>query len=803
MHVFLFTETFPFPGGDDPFLGDEVEALAAAGSLTIVPTTRLLGAMRRLPPGTVVDDRLAVGVPRRGFTSIDLFRAVASLITWRDIARHAPRSLRVRPLLTVLVRRARSIHVERWVRRNLAAAIGSRSNGSRAIAYNWWSASYATGVARALRGRGIPIISRAHGFDLFAEQDAIGFIPLQAELLRHSDITLSVSEAGARYLAAKYPRATVEVSRIGVRDPEYTAQSSADGVLRIVSCSSVVPVKRIDLIVEALVEVRRAHPMLRIQWTHLGGGSGLGALQEQVESRPELDGLVHLVGQVEHAAVLDYFRTSPVDLVLNVSSSEGVPVSLMEAASAAIPIMATAVGGSAEVVGPAGGLLLPADPTPGEIAAAIAHFAGLPEGERESLRRSARRAWAETFASPRVYHDLVRRLGEIAQDNVTGETRVCARCVMDTIANDITFDDAGNCNYCTEFLSRAGQQLFRRADERERAYRELLDAVRRDGEGKPYDCIIGVSGGVDSSWTLVQAVRAGLRPLAVHMDNGWNTELAQNNIANIVKGLDVDLFTYVINWNEYRQLMLGFLEADVIDIELLYDNAMLAVNYQQAARFKVRHILAGTNLATEGMRIPASWNWLKYDRRNIAALRRAHDGGNLETFPAIGTWAYIWNLAVRRIQWVSFLDYLDYRKSQAVEVLQAEFDYKPYPHKHYESLFTRLYMGHILPTKFNVDMRKVDFSNLIISGQMDRGDALRLLGESPYPSPSDLASDIRFFRKKLGWDEDTWGDYLRRPRREHRAYPTEVARYTRARALGRLLGRAPGGSAEQGLVVAR
>ena len=798
MHVYLFTETFPFPGGDDPFLGDEVRALAASGSLTIIPTTHLTGSLRELPPGTIVEDRLAMSLPRRGFSPLDLMRAAGSGLAWREVVRHVPRSLRPRAFLTIFIRRARAFHVKRWIQRYLAPSIAPGS-----IAYNWWSASYATGVARALTGRGIPIVSRAHGFDLFAEQDAIGFIPLQAELLARSDVTLSVSEAGARYLAERFPSSRVEVSRLGVGDPGHVARASDDGRLRIVSCSSVVPVKRIWLLVDALVALRRAHPEVDVLWTHLGGGDGLADLRHRIARHPELAGRVTLTGPISHDQVLDYYRREPVDLVINVSESEGVPVSLMEAISASIPIMATAVGGSAEIAGPAGGLLLPREATGAQIAEAIAAFASLGPQERSDLRERARWTWAESFASPGVYHQLIRRLGAIAGQQTTEEPQVCSRCVMDSIANDITFDADGRCNYCTEFLERAGSQLFQGAQDRQGDFNELIAEVKRDGIGKPYDCIIGVSGGVDSSWTLVQAVRAGLRPLAVHMDNGWNTELAQNNIANLVKGLDVDLFTYVINWNEYRELMLAFLEADVIDIELLYDNAMLAVNYQQATRFKVKYILAGTNLATEGMRIPASWNWLKYDKRNIAELRRRHDGGTLSSFPAIGTVDYAWNLAVRRIRWVSFLDYLDYQKNEAVEALQREFDYKPYPHKHYESLFTRLYMGHILPTKFRVDMRKVDFSNLIISGQLDRQSALEQLSDSPYPSAHDLASDIAFFRKKMGWTEEQWQAYLARPRREHQSYPTEINWYVRARTLGRWFGRAPGGHSSDGLVAAR
>jgi N-acetyl sugar amidotransferase len=354
---------------------------------------------------------------------------------------------------------------------------------------------------------------------------------------------------------------------------------------------------------------------------------------------------------------------------------------------------------------------------------------------------------------------------------------MCTRCVMDTTARTITFDDAGQCNYCSEFIDRAGADLTKDPAVRQHDYDHLVERVKAAGRGKDYDCIIGVSGGVDSSWTLVQAVRSGLRPLAVHMDNGWNSELAQSNIENLVRTLDVDLFTYVIDWPEYRAMMQSFFDADVIDIELLYDNAMYAVNFQQAHERKTRFILAGTNLATEGMRIPSAWNWLKYDKRNIKALRASLDDGSMSSFPSLGTLGYVWNLAVRRITWVSFLDYTDYQKAPAIAELVRDFNYKPYPHKHYESVFTRLYMGYILPTKFNVDMRKVDFSNLIISGQMSREDALAALEAPAYPSQADLDGDIAYFLKKLGWTADEWDAYLQRPERPHAAFASERARY--------------------------
>lgn len=189
--------------------------------------------------------------------------------------------------------------------------------------------------------------------------------------------------------------------------------------------------------------------------------------------------------------------------------------------------------------------------------------------------------------------------------------QVCTRCTMDTTAIDITFNEEGQCNYCTDFIKRYSVLQHKAHAQKEKELTTFVQQVKESGKNKRYDCIIGLSGGVDSSWVLVQAVKCGLRPLAVHMDNGWNSELAQNNIANLVRALKVDLYTHVVDWAEYRGLMQTFFDADVIDVELLYDNAMLGVNYQLAAKHGVKFILAGTNQATEGMSLPKKWNLLE------------------------------------------------------------------------------------------------------------------------------------------------------------------------------------------------
>ncbi len=360
--------------------------------------------------------------------------------------------------------------------------------------------------------------------------------------------------------------------------------------------------------------------------------------------------------------------------------------------------------------------------------------------------------------------------------------RECSRCVMDAHAADMTFDGEGHCNYCTAMLARLA--AYQPADPAvlDGKLAAFVDTVRREGHGKRYDCIVGVSGGADSAYALYLARKHGLRPLAVHMDNGWNSELAVNNIENLVRKLGVDLYTHVVEWKEYRALQQAFFDADVIDVELLYDNAMLAVNYGLASRFGVKYMLSGSNTTTEGMRVPRNFNWNKFDQKNIRAIAR-NDGVKVRSLPTIGVWRFVWHRLVRRTQWVNFLDLIDYNKQRCIDVLVDELGYRPYPYKHYESIFTRFYQGYLLPAKFGVDKRRMHLSSLICSDQMTREQAKALLADSPYPDPDDLQMDIEYFLKKMGWTARQLEDYVKRPERPHDAFDSEAALYTRLLAM--------------------
>jgi N-acetyl sugar amidotransferase len=344
---------------------------------------------------------------------------------------------------------------------------------------------------------------------------------------------------------------------------------------------------------------------------------------------------------------------------------------------------------------------------------------------------------------------------------------------MDTSAADIIFNTDGTCNYCSEFMEIL--KSYKPIDSSDCDFRlhKLVEKIKHEGVGKEYDCIVGISGGADSAYALYLTKKHDLRPLAVHMDNGWDSELAAINITNLVRKLDVDLYTHVIDWEEYKALMQSFFDANVIDIELLYDNAMLKINYQLAAKYGIKWILAGTNTTTEGMRMPINWNWFKYDKYNIVNIGKQFSGVKLKTFPAIGTLDYITYRFIRKIKWISFLDYVDYYKPDCLQTLVEELDYRPYPYKHYESVFTRFYQGYLLPEKFKVDKRKLHLSTLVCSGQMTREDALEHMQHSPYPSEPELQADKEYFLKKMGWTSTDLEEYLTKPEIPHTAYGSE------------------------------
>ena len=255
------------------------------------------------------------------------------------------------------------------------------------------------------------------------------------------------------------------------------------------------------------------------------------------------------------------------------------------------------------------------------------------------------------------------------------------------------------------------------------------------------------------------------------MDNGWNSELAQNNIERLIKSLNVDFYTHVVRWSEYRNLMQSFFDADVIDVELLTDNAMLAINYQIAKDENIPFILSGTNASTEGMKMPKNMNWFKYDKKHIVSINKKFKNQKIVTYPIIGIFELIYFILIKKIKWVNFLDYFNYDKKKAEQELEIKYGFKRYKYKHYESVFTRFYQGYLLPKKFKIDKRILHLSTLIVTKQISREDALKEISKSPYPNEIEMKEDIEYFLKKMNWTEDDLNNYINRKPKSHYSYP--------------------------------
>ena len=345
--------------------------------------------------------------------------------------------------------------------------------------------------------------------------------------------------------------------------------------------------------------------------------------------------------------------------------------------------------------------------------------------------------------------------------------KICKRCIMDISASGIVFNKHGYCNYCEEFQSRIAS-IGPKKD-----LKKLIEDVKSKKNKNGYDCIVGLSGGIDSSYVLYKAVELGLNPLAVHLDNGWNSELAVDNINKLITKLGVDLHTHVIDWEENKDLQNSMIKANVIDIEMLLDNAILALIFEMARKEKLPLILSGLNFSTEGMLMPKNWFWLKYDKRNIKDIQRKYGKIKIKTHKLISVIGFIVNRYFRNIQIVPFLDYLDYNKEVALKTLEKEIGFRRYGNKHYESIFTRFYQGFILPEKFGVDKRKLHLSTLIMTEQITREEGLKEIRKSPYASENDFKNDYSFVLKKLDISNEQFLDYMKEPETPHSFYKSE------------------------------
>ena len=348
--------------------------------------------------------------------------------------------------------------------------------------------------------------------------------------------------------------------------------------------------------------------------------------------------------------------------------------------------------------------------------------------------------------------------------------RICVRCVMDTSDPAITFDAEGNCCYCTDFFARKAQNI-RRGPEAERELQAMVRTIQSSTKSSDYDCVLGISGGTDSCYAAYVAKSVGLRPLAVHLDNGWNSDIAVKNIRRVTSKLGIDYQSYVLDWEEFKDLQLAFLRASVTEIETPTDIAIPAALHRVAAEHGVKYILSGGNTATEGI-LPKAFHYNAKDTRYLRAIHRRFGTRSIKTFPTFGFLTEAYYKLVKGIRFFYLLDCVPYDKKEANALLREKFGWQDYGGKHFESKITGFVQSYVFPTKFGLDYRRPTLSTQICVGAVQREEALEELKKLPYDAAK-LPADKDYIAKKFGITLAELEAILAEPAKTYRDYPND------------------------------
>lgn len=341
---------------------------------------------------------------------------------------------------------------------------------------------------------------------------------------------------------------------------------------------------------------------------------------------------------------------------------------------------------------------------------------------------------------------------------------------MDTTDPQITFDSEGRCCHCSEFLERRAKHSYQ-GKESEVALDRILENIKHEGKGRKYDCVLGVSGGADSCYLGYIILERGIRPLAVHMDNGWNSEKAVVNIKNITRKLGIDYESYVLDWEEFKNLQLSFLKASVPEAETPTDVAIAAALHSVAAKHGIKYILSGGNLATEGI-LPKSWHYDVRDLKYFNYIHRTFGSRPLRSFPTFGYKKETFYKIVRGMRMIYPLNYVPFIKDEAMKLLKEKFDWRPYGGKHYESRYTKFIQSYYLFEKFKIDYRRATLSTRICVGEIDRCQAVEQLKSKPY-NADELDEMKDYIAKKLSIRRDELERIIQLPPKWYWDYPND------------------------------
>ena len=765
--LFFATNSFPF-GKGEPLVSNQIDYLAKEFDKIIIVSSDTKNAISYTLPENVQAYKLSFGL-----SAIAKFLGILNVFSKNVIKEKAfiSQNLDKKFTLQILKVLLNYYTVSLKYKSFYKAIIKSQNlKNEQLYFHSYWCTEAAVGFC--LLKNEYPeakMDSRFHAYDLYLERHNPAYLPLRGFLFEKLDKLFFISDQGKKYFQDTYLKGVINdrliVNRLGVsKDDKYFLENNKNKFsgFRIVSCSSIIELKRIHLIIEALSLIET----IEVEWIHFGNGP----LQQEMESLAQ-DKLgkkknIHFRfhGFIDNSELKEYYYTHQVDLFINVSRYEGVPISIMEALAFNIPCVATNVGGVHEIIDETVGFLLPVDFSSEELVKTIERFLSKPLEEINQFKQNAFLKWYNNYNGQTNYESLIKEIRE--------EYKVCSRCLYDNkIFPKIKFNIEGVCSICEIYDNLQEKTVFKDSIGQQKL-ELLISDIKKSGNNKTYDCIVGVSGGVDSSYVAYLVTKWKLKPLIIHVDNGWNSELAVQNIEQILKTLNLDLHTHVINWEEMKDLQRSFVKANVLDIDLPFDNAFMSVLYSTAKKHGVKYILSGHNTVTEGW-MPDNFTHYKLDTLNIRDIHKKFGEVKLNSFPLMGpikSWYY---KKVKGIQLAYPLDYIEYNKDDVKRLLIDQLGWRDYGGKHYENVYTKFYQGYILLNKFGIDKRVSHLSTLICSGQLSREDAKAELIKPAYNS-SDFESDKTFFLKKLEFTEEFFNEYMSSPEIKHTQYKSYI-----------------------------
>lgn len=363
--------------------------------------------------------------------------------------------------------------------------------------------------------------------------------------------------------------------------------------------------------------------------------------------------------------------------------------------------------------------------------------------------------------------------------------QICTRCIMDTSDAEIVFDKKGICNHCHTY-DQLNQSLGYRYPESDQELDQIVRKIKAHGKGKKYDCVLGISGGVDSAYLAHLASRLGLRVLAIHIDAGWNSKIAVENIKKLCEALKIDLHTVVIDWETMKELQRAYMFSGLVNIDVPQDHAFLAAVYACTKKYHLKYMLNGGNIATEGI-LPRSWVYDAKDYTNIKSVYQecGRNRISLSKYPHMDLAHYFIYTYLKWPERINLLNYIPYSKKEAMQLLESEYGWKYYGGKHFESIFTRFMQEVYLPEKFGFNKKRAHLSSLVVSGEMSRADALREMEDESGYSKEQRKEDTEYILKKLDISEEEWKKILQSPNKLAEDYKSNQKIMMRLRRIKR------------------